>query len=128
MHVYLFGDMDNPIEFPDVPSYINSTQEPSDSSKPENEEDIFVDEDVFDDDEEEELSINPTIPNGCKSRWGEDSIFRASGCISGQSGAFTGIECGDPLYQANCPNRDQILLVGTLGIVFLEELMLAGRD
>ena len=88
VHVYLFGDKDNPIEFPDVPSYINSTQEPSDSSKPENEEDIFVDEDVFDDDEEEELSINPTIPNGCKSRWGEDSIFCASGRIGSQPGSF----------------------------------------
>ena len=82
VHVYLFGDKETPIEFPDVPSYMNSTQEVNDSSNSDTEEDIFDDkEDVFVDDEEE-LSINPKIPNGSKSRWGEDSIFRATGCVS----------------------------------------------
>ena len=75
VHVYLFGDKDNPVELPDIPSHMSATLNSVDSSDPDDEEDIYAnEEDVFDDEEEEELSINPTIPNDAKSRWGEDSI------------------------------------------------------
>ena len=74
VHVYLFGDKDTPIEFPDVPSYMKSHEEVDDSTDPSDDGDVFSDEeDVLDDEEGEELSINPIIPNDCKSRWGEDS-------------------------------------------------------
>ena len=47
----------------------------------------------------------------------EDSIFNAPGCIGGQAGAFTGIKRGDALDQPDGSDGNEVLLVGSLGVV-----------
>lgn len=52
----------------------------------------------------------------------EDSIFNTSCRISGQPGALGWVEAGNALDESDGPDGDQIVLIDTLGIVFLEQV------
>ena len=55
----------------------------------------------------------------------EGSIFYTTGCIGSQPVSFGLIKGLNPLDQPNGANRNQILLIGNLGVVFLKRIMLA---
>lgn len=55
----------------------------------------------------------------------QDFIFHAPGGIGGQPRTLGGVKGGDPLDESDGADGNQILLVGGLGIVFFEGLMLA---
>ena len=52
----------------------------------------------------------------------EDLVFDAPGGVGGQAGALIGVEAGDPLDEADGADGDQVLLIGTLGVVFFEQV------
>ena len=58
----------------------------------------------------------------------QDLVFHTAGGIGGQPCALGWIKGGDALDQPDGTDGYQILLVRNLGIVFFEELMLAGGD
>ena len=55
----------------------------------------------------------------------QDLIFYAPGGVGGQAGAFGGIKGGDSLDEPDGADGDQILLIGSIGIVFFARLKLA---
>ena len=52
----------------------------------------------------------------------ENFIFNATGGVGGQAGALLRVKAGDALDEADGADGDQVLLVGALGIVFLEQV------
>ena len=52
----------------------------------------------------------------------ENFIFNAAGGVGGQAGALLRVKAGDALDEADGADGDQVLLVGALGIVFLEQV------
>ena len=52
----------------------------------------------------------------------EDLVFDAPGGVGGQAGALVGVEAGDPLDEADGADGDEILLIGTLGIVLFHDM------
>ena len=55
-------------------------------------------------------------------------IFNTSGGIGGKAGTFGCVKSGNSFDQTNGANRDQILLIGGLGVVLLEEMKLADNS
>ena len=67
---------------------------------------------------EDTVNFNLAHERSVMCHSGIDSIFHATGGIGGQPCALGGVEGCDALDQTNCADRDQVLLVGGLGIVF----------
>lgn len=119
-HIILFGTADGEIEYPDISAKLNMTQENEDD-----EDSLSPYEDMEYEGDDGLGKTQP--PNDSNVRWGAYSIFNTSSCVSSQAGAFGGVKGGDAFDQADGPDRDQVLPVRSLGVVFLEQLALAGR-
>ena len=52
----------------------------------------------------------------------QDLIFNTPGGVSGQPGALLRVKAGDPLDEADGADGDEILLIGTLGIVLFHDM------
>lgn len=52
----------------------------------------------------------------------ENFVFNAAGGVGGQAGALLRVEAGDALDEADGADGDQVLLIGALGIVFLDDV------
>ena len=57
-----------------------------------------------------------------KVRWGEDSIFDAPACISGEPRLACGIKGIYCFHQANGADGDQVLLITRQGVIFFYDV------